>query len=111
MQDLDQFFSSLISPKQKPRHPEEVPIDSIMDRYRDISVWRSVAHVLLIQRQTCACGSVHEFSQGEFLRQEHLRARQTFRLVHNDVPLGLPKSIEYHDSAISICANCAKDWK
>lgn len=76
--------------------------------------WKSTSLILLVQRQTCSCGSTHEFTQGQYLRQSHLRIHHTTRLVANNWPnCTLPRSIEYLDSATDLCTSCAGEggWK
>lgn len=113
MQDLDEFFSSLtpVGKKAEKDVNDTAEAARILAKYKDVSVWHPIARVVLVQRQACKCGAVHEFSQGEFLKEQHKRTNATSRLTPSDIPLDLPKLVEYHDSTVRICSTCAKDWK
>jgi len=91
---------------------ETLALQKVISAYEETHNWHSIGLVLLVQRQNCSCGYIHEFVQGEFLRQQHLRVAGTSRMVPNNWPqCNLPRSIEYHDSATNLCTNCAKEWK
>lgn len=84
----------------------------IITAYEERHNWHAIGLVLLVQRQNCSCGSVHEFVQGEFLRQAHVRTPATTRMTRNTWPnCNLPRSIEYHDSSTNLCTACAEGWK
>ena len=91
---------------------EALALREIIHAYEERHNWHSIGLVLLVQRQNCACGSVHEFAQGEFLRQAHIRTPGTSRMVRNNWPnCSLPRSIEYHDSSTNLCTTCAEEWR
>jgi len=123
MNDLDQLLSDTTADldnveraRRKLRtfnvgEEETLALRKVISSHEEKHSWNSTALVLLVQRQTCSCGSFHEFALGQYLRQSHVRLSRTSRLVPNNWPsCNLPRSVEYLDSVTDLCTSCAEGW-
>ena len=99
--------------KQLSRHMnldkgDKEELQNFVKNFENQHLWFSTSQVLLFQRQRCSCGATHLLMEGQFLRQAHRQSKHNQRLIPNTWPLcNLPRAVEYLDSSVNLCANCA----
>lgn len=93
------------APKKEARRPDPLALPQTWIPKHE---WTETALVLVIDRATCACGSIWQSPLGLFTCSEHARLAHTIRLrrVEAIIPT-LPPRRSYQDRTVQICTNCS----